>query len=162
VSGLSHANLVILVGALTHDPELHEFSKDKCVCKLRLATNEYTGFGKNRKQIAEYHDIRVWGVGGKAAARVLKRGWTIMVQGKIRTRKWTTPEGKKRRNTEINCGSVSFLARPKKDQEEAVMAELERKVAGPPPEVSDEEIGIPPDEADFDEDDDLGDWPHSF
>ncbi len=50
-------NKVLLTGRLTRDPEMRSLASGKSVTQFSVATNEYTGNGKER---AEYHNIVTW------------------------------------------------------------------------------------------------------
>lgn len=95
-------NKVFLIGRLTHDPETRATSTGQNVTTLKLATNRVwndpTG---QRKEATEYHSIVAWGKLGDVAARYLKRGGLVMIEGRMQTRNWTGQDNIKRYTTEI-------------------------------------------------------------
>jgi single-strand DNA-binding protein len=105
-------NRVILVGNLTHDPELRYTPSGKAVTAIRLATNEYAGqddAGRAREH-TEFHLINVWGAQAEAAAKHLEKGRQILVEGAIRTRSWDDQATSQRRyRTEILASRLEFL-----------------------------------------------------
>jgi single-strand DNA-binding protein len=105
-------NRVILVGHLTHDPELRYTVEGRPVTSLRLATNEYAGkddAGRAREH-TEFHSISLWGSPAEAAAQHLVKGRQVLVEGAIRTRSWEDQEtGQRRYRTEILASRVEYL-----------------------------------------------------
>jgi single-strand DNA-binding protein len=131
------------IGHLGEDPEEVE-EKGKPAALLRLATNHRGG-------PAVWHDVIVPGKRGQACLHRLRTGSRVYVQGRIRHRRvWDEDEERFERRTEIvTVGDVLFLDRPTDPSH----AEHE---PDPPPKVSDADIGIPPNEPDFNEDRGVG------
>jgi single-strand DNA-binding protein len=104
-------NRVIITGNLTRDPELSSVPGGTTVCSLRVACN---GRRKNNdsgqwEDQPNYFDVTVWGQQGENCARFLSKGRPIAVDGRLRWREWTTPEGQKRQAVDIIADSVQFL-----------------------------------------------------
>lgn len=107
-------NRVILVGHLTHDPELRFTPQGRPVTALRLATNEYAGQDDagNAREHTEFHSVSVWGAQAEAAARHLAKGRQVLVEGAIRTRSWDDQEtGQRRYRTEILANRLEYLGK---------------------------------------------------
>jgi single-strand DNA-binding protein len=107
-----NVNRVVLTGNLTADPEL---VADGRVCKLRLAVN-----GREKRQgewqdYASYFDVTVFGAQGQNCKQYLAKGRPIAVDGRLRQRRWTTPEGQNRAAVEVIADSVQFLGARKDD-----------------------------------------------
>jgi len=104
-------NRVILVGHLTHDPELRYTPQGRPVTSLRLATNDYAGqddAGQAREH-AEFHTVTVWGPSAEAAAKHLAKGRKVLVEGALRTRSWEAEDGSRRYRTEVLASRIEFL-----------------------------------------------------
>ena len=105
-------NRVIITGNLTKDPDLQTLSgSGTTVCTLRIACN---GRRKNNdtgqwEDQPNYFDVTVWGQQGENCARYLAKGRGVAVDGRLRWREWTTPEGQKRQAVDIIAESVQFL-----------------------------------------------------
>jgi single-strand DNA-binding protein len=105
-------NRVIITGNLTRDPEMGSVpGSGTAVCSLRVACN---GRRKNNdsgqwEDQPNYFDVTVWGQQGENCHRYLKKGRPIAVDGRLRWREWTTPEGQKRQAVDIIADSVQFL-----------------------------------------------------
>lgn len=104
-------NRVILVGRVGRDPEVtHIPSIERDVAKFSLATTE--GFmDKNNqwKETTEWHNIVAWGGVAKKTERSVSKGDMVMVEGKIRTRKWQDKDGQERKSTEIYADNLVVL-----------------------------------------------------
>lgn len=104
-------NRVIITGNLTKDPELGSVpGSGTAVCSLRVAVNgrRRTASGDWEDQ-PNYFDVTVWGQQGENCHKYLKKGRPIAVDGRLRWREWTTPEGQKRQAVDIIADSVQFL-----------------------------------------------------
>ena len=104
-------NLVILVGNLGADPELRYTPGGDAVCNFNIATNRRW---KDRnsgemKEETEWHRIVLWRENAENAAKYLKKGKKVFIQGEIRTRSWETNEGETRYTTEIQGRIAKFL-----------------------------------------------------
>jgi len=109
-------NKVILIGNLGKDPVGRDLEGGNLVATFTLATSEFTKdkFG-NRDEKTEWHNIVIWGKLAEYAIKNLKKGNTIMVEGKIRTRHWEDKNEMKHYVTEIIGDHVINLSGAKKD-----------------------------------------------
>lgn len=95
-------NKVILVGNLGKDPEVRHLEGGTAVANFSLATSEsFKDKSGQRIEQTEWHNIVVWRGLAEAAEKYLKKGMTIYLEGKLRTRSWDDKEGHKRYITEI-------------------------------------------------------------
>ncbi len=107
-------NKVILVGRLGRDPEIRYVPSregERAVARFSIATSEiYIGKDGDRKELTEWHSVYVWGKLANFVKDYLKKGRQVLVEGKLRTRKWET-EGQKRSKTEIEASKIILLDR---------------------------------------------------
>jgi single-strand DNA-binding protein len=105
-------NRVILVGNVGRDPEVtHIPSLDRDVARFSLATTEVF-MDKNNNQFQEYtewHNIVAWGWIAKKVERGVSKGSMVLVEGKLKTKKWKDQNDQERRTTEIQADSVTVL-----------------------------------------------------
>lgn len=95
-------NRAILLGRLTRDPEVRTTPKGQTVCSFGVATNRvYTDAQNQKQERVEYHNIVAWGRLGEICGKYLTKGQLALIEGRIETRSWDTPEGEKRQKTEI-------------------------------------------------------------
>jgi single-strand DNA-binding protein len=104
-------NKAILVGNLGKDPELRFTQNGKATCRFSLATSEkWTDAQGQKQEQTEWHNIVVWEKQAEACGQYLAKGSKVLVEGKIRTRKWEQ-DGQTKWMTEIIAQHVEFLSR---------------------------------------------------
>ena len=111
-------NSTQLTGRLVRDPQSHTVPSGATVCELRLAVENM-----GRDGAAGYIDVATWGRSGEAAARVLRKGWLVAVDGRLRYEEWETDHGK--RSAIRVVGRVEFLAAPRNGDTTAEAADFE-------------------------------------
>lgn len=107
---MAGVNKVILVGNLGRDPEVRYLENGTPVANFSIATSETykdrtTG---ERKEQTEWHNIVLWrGLAG-VAEKYLKKGATVYIEGKLRTRSWEK-DGITRYTTEVVADNMTML-----------------------------------------------------
>ncbi len=113
MSQVRSLNRVILVGRTGKVPELTVMpNSGKQLAKFSLATNEgYYDQGSSawKDLPTEWHNIVAWGPLAQKVEKSVGKGDMVLVEGKIRTRKWQDKSGQDRSTTEINADSVIVL-----------------------------------------------------
>lgn len=103
-----YLNKAIILGNLTRDPELKSLPSGMQVASFSLATNRnWKDKNGDRQEETDYHNIIVFGKTAESCAKYLKKGQQALIEGRIQTRSWDSPEGKKYR-TEIVAENVQF------------------------------------------------------
>jgi len=99
---MAGVNKVILIGNLGKDPELKYFEGNIAKLSFSLATTEfYKDKNGNKVEQTEWHHIVFWRTLAENAAKLLKKGSQVYLEGKLQTRQWTDKEGQKKNITEI-------------------------------------------------------------
>lgn len=109
---------MILVGTVGRDPEItHIPSLDKDVAKFSMVTNEvFMDKSTNQfNEVAEWHNIVAWGWAAKKVEKGVSKGTLVLVEGKLKTRKWKDKNDQDRRTTEINAETVTVLEKSGRD-----------------------------------------------
>lgn len=103
-----YLNKAMVIGNLTRDPEIKALPSGIKVCNFSVATNR-TWKDKNgaKQESADYHNIVVFGRQAEIVAQYMKKGSSIMVEGRMQTRSWDADGGKKYR-TEVIADRVQF------------------------------------------------------
>jgi single-strand DNA-binding protein len=115
---MAGVNKVILVGNLGKDPEVRHLEGGASVANFTLATTEaYKDKSGNRTEQTEWHTIVVWRGLAEVAEKYLKKGMTIYLEGKLRTRSWDDKEGHKRYTTEIVADTFTILSKKENNQQ---------------------------------------------
>ena len=107
---MAGVNKVILVGNLGKDPEVKYLDSGVAVANFSLATTEsYKNKEGERVNQTEWHNIVLWRGLAEVAEKWLKKGSSVYIEGKIKTRKWEDKDGNTRYNTEILADNMTML-----------------------------------------------------
>lgn len=108
---MASVNKVILVGNLGRDPEVRYGAEGNAICNISIATtsnwkDRSTG---ERKEETEWHRVVFYNKLAEIAGEYLKKGRSVYVEGRLKTRKWTGQDGKDNYTTEIIADSMQML-----------------------------------------------------
>ncbi len=108
---MAGVNKVILVGNLGKDPEVRHLESGAVVANFPLATSETYKDRKTGEKITqtEWHNVVIWRGLAEVAEKYLKKGSSVYVEGKLRTRSWDDKDGTKRYTTEIVADNMTML-----------------------------------------------------
>lgn len=108
---MASVNKVILIGNLGRDPEVRYLPSGAAICNLRIATSR-TWKDKNtgdRVEETEWHTVALFDRLAEIAGEYLKKGRSVYVEGRLRTRKWTDKDGQDRYSTEVVATDMVLL-----------------------------------------------------
>lgn len=113
-------NKCIFHGRLVRDPDLRYTNNGTAVCNMTIAVED--GYGDNKN--VEYIKIVAWKKKGKAAAKYLKKGRQVIIEGKLTIRK-NKKKGRTYYNPEIIANNIKYIYSSKKsnDNEEETKVE---------------------------------------
>lgn len=105
-----YLNKAIVIGNLTRDPELRSLPSGIKVCTFSLATNRVWKDKNGVKQeSADYHNVVVFGRQAETVAQYMKKGNSMLVEGRMQTRSWDDKtSGEKKYRTEIVADRTQF------------------------------------------------------
>ncbi|MSR78614.1 MAG: single-stranded DNA-binding protein [Candidatus Taylorbacteria bacterium] len=105
-----YLNKAIIIGNLTRDPEMRALPSGIQVCSFSVATNRvFKDKEGNKKEQADFHNIVVFGRQAETAGQYLKKGQSVLIEGRIQTRSWDDKtNGEKKYRTEIVADRVQF------------------------------------------------------
>ncbi len=107
-----YLNKAIVIGNLTRDPEIRALPSGIKVCSFSLATNRVWKDKNGAKQeAADYHNVVVFGRQAETVAQYMKKGSSMLVEGRMQTRSWDDKDGTKKYRTEIVADRVQFGSR---------------------------------------------------
>ncbi|SDD57744.1 single-strand binding protein [Cupriavidus sp. YR651] len=108
---MASVNKVILVGNLGADPETRYLPSGDAVTNIRLATTDrYKDKQSGEfKEATEWHRIAFFGKLAEIAGQYLKKGSSVYIEGRIRTRKWQDQSGQEKYSTEIVADQMQML-----------------------------------------------------
>lgn len=89
-------NKVLLIGNLTHDPELRQTDSGHPVCGFRLATKRvWTDKVGAKQEVVQYHRLVAWDQLAEICGRYLKKGRRVYVEGRLTTREYEKDDEKR-------------------------------------------------------------------
>ena len=100
-------NKVILIGNLTRDPEIRYNPKGDRVIKMTVAIPN----GRGSETTADYFDVMAFRRDQRDPMEKLKKGQWVLIEGKVKQRRWETPEGQSRTKVEIIADTVEHLGK---------------------------------------------------
>ena len=108
---MASVNKVILVGNLGADPEVRYLPSGDAVANIRLATTDrYKDKASGEmKEATEWHRVSFFGRLAEIVNEYLKKGSSVYIEGRIRTRKWQAQDGTDRYSTEIVADQMQML-----------------------------------------------------
>jgi len=105
---MSSFNRVIIMGTLGQDPDFKTLNSGTKLCNLSIATND--GFGEKKK--TNWHKITVWGKQAEACSTYLKKGATVIVEGRLEYESFTPKSGGSRQTVaKIQADRVQFMSK---------------------------------------------------
>lgn len=104
-----YLNKAIIIGNLTRDPELRSLPSGVKVCSFSVATNRVWKDKTGAKQEdVQYHNVVVFGTQADNVAQYLRKGSSLLAEGRMQTRNWIDKDGKKQYRTEVVADRVQF------------------------------------------------------
>lgn len=116
---MASVNKCTFIGNLTKDPEVKYLASGDAVANASIACNEqWKNKAGEKQESVEYVNLVFYGRTAEIAGEYLKKGASIYVEGKMKTRKWQAKDGTDRYSTEIIVGEMKMLGgKPSGDQE---------------------------------------------
>lgn len=110
-------NTVRLIGNLGFDPEVREIAKGRKVARISVATNEtYTNQSGEKVTDTQWHTVVAWGQTADAVQRLLRKGSSLALEGRLVHRSYEGKDGLKRYITEIVLNDFRLIG-PKREAE---------------------------------------------
>jgi single-strand DNA-binding protein len=108
---MASVNKVIIVGNLGRDPEVRTFPEGGSICNVSVATTRrWKARDSNEMQEeTEWHRVVFRDRLAEIAGEYLRKGRSVYVEGRLKTRKWTDKEGKENYTTEIVADQMQLL-----------------------------------------------------
>ena len=109
-----YLNKAFILGNLTRDPEKRALPSGAAVTSFSIATTRvYKDRNGVKQEDTQYHNVVAFGPQAETIAQYMKKGSSILVEGRIQTRSWDAPDGTKKYRTEIVVDAFQFG--PKRD-----------------------------------------------
>lgn len=104
-----YLNKALIIGNLTRDPEVKSLPSGIQVATLSVATNRvWTDKNGAKQEAADYHNVVVFGRQAEIVGQYLRKGSSVLVEGRMQTRSWDAQDGSKKYRTEIVADRIQF------------------------------------------------------
>lgn len=108
---MASVNKVTLIGNLGRDPEVRYTPNGAAVCNVSIATtrNWKDKNSGDKVEETEWHRVVFYDRLAEIAGEYLKKGRSVYVEGRLKTRKWQDKDGKDNYTTEIVAEQMQLL-----------------------------------------------------
>jgi single-strand DNA-binding protein len=128
---VSAFNKVIILGNLGRDPEIRR-TGTVTAATISIATTEKWKDRESgeQREATEWHRVVMFDRLAEIAEQYLKKGRQVLIEGKLKTRKWTDQQGVERYTTEIHANQLQLVG-PRDDAAPAQPAAAARPAGRP-------------------------------
>jgi single-strand DNA-binding protein len=108
---MASINKVILIGNLGRDPEVRYTANGAAICNITIATSR-NWKDKNsgeKTEETEWHRVVFYDRLAEIAGEYLKKGRSVYVEGRLKTRKWQDKDGVEKYTTEVIADNMQLL-----------------------------------------------------
>ena len=108
---MASVNKVIIVGNLGRDPEVRYNPNGVAWCTVSIATSRNWKDKTSGEKVeeTEWHRVVFNDKLAEIAGEYLKKGRSVYVEGRLKTRKWTDKDGAEKFSTEILASEMQML-----------------------------------------------------
>ena len=108
---MASLNKVQIIGNLGRDPEVRYTPNGNAVCNVSVATTRQWKAKESgeKQEETEWHRVVFYDRLAEIAGEYLKKGRSVYVEGRLKTRKWTDKEGKEQYTTEVIATEMQML-----------------------------------------------------
>jgi single-strand DNA-binding protein len=108
-------NKILLIGNLGSDPEVRFTAAKKQITQFRIATNRRYRIEGELHEEVEWFSIVTFGRLAEISAEYLKKGKSVFIEGRMRTRTWLDPSGVKHYRTEVIAEGLTMIGNGKRN-----------------------------------------------
>lgn len=108
---MASINKVILIGNLGRDPEVRYTPSGAAICNITIATSRNWKDKTSGEKVeeTEWHRVVFYDRLAEIAGEYLKKGRSVYVEGRLKTRKWQDKDGVEKYTTEIIADNMQLL-----------------------------------------------------
>jgi single-strand DNA-binding protein len=126
-------NKVILVGNLGKDPITQDIGNGVKKATFSIATTEsIPGRDGTKTEHTEWHNVILWRGLAEVAEKYLRKGHTVYIEGRLRSRQYDDKEGNKRNITEVLCDNMVMLGGGKQSGPAPIVTEQQEQFGTQP------------------------------
>ena len=108
---MASINRATIIGNVGRDPELRYSAAGAAVCNITVATSRNWKDKTSGEKVeeTEWHRVVFYDRLAEIAGEYLKKGRSVYVDGRLKTRKWADKDGVERYTTEIVAENMQML-----------------------------------------------------
>ena len=108
---MASVNKVIIIGNLGKDPEVRYLPSGSAICNIAVATSRQwkDKTSGDKQEETEWHRITFFDRMAEIAGEYLKKGRSVYVEGRLKTRKYTDKDGVEKYATDIVATEMQLL-----------------------------------------------------
>jgi single-strand DNA-binding protein len=108
---MASINKVILIGNLGRDPEVRYTPNGAAICNVTIATSRNWKDKNSGEKVeeTEWHRVVFYDRLAEIAGEYLKKGRSVYVEGRLKTRKWQDKDGVEKFTTEVIADNMQML-----------------------------------------------------
>ena len=108
---MASVNKVIILGNLGKDPEVRYLPSGSAICNVSIATSRQwkDKTSGERQEETEWHRVTFFDRMAEIAGEYLKKGKSVYVEGRLKTRKYTDKDGVDKYATDIVATEMQLL-----------------------------------------------------
>ena len=108
---MASVNKVIIIGNLGKDPEVRYLPSGSAICNIAVATSRQwkDKTSGEKQEETEWHRITFFDRMAEIAGEYLKKGRSVYVEGRLKTRKYTDKDGVEKYATDIVATEMQLL-----------------------------------------------------
>ncbi|PZX05906.1 single-strand DNA-binding protein [Psychrobacillus insolitus] len=115
-------NSVSIIGRLTKDPQLKQFSEGRVQTSFVVAVNK-----RMKNDEADFVLCTIWGKIAETTVKYCGKGSLVGITGRLNTRSYEKEEGLRVYVTEVVVEDIRFLATKKRDEEQNLQTQPNNK-----------------------------------
>ena len=118
-------NKATLVGNVGDEPKVNEKEGEVLFVTFPFATSDtYKDKEGNEVTTTQWHRVKAWRKGAELIRQYVRKGDSLYIEGKIKTRSWDDKDGVKRYTTEILGDNLTMLG-SRRDSDEDTPSPME-------------------------------------
>ena len=108
---MASVNKVIILGNCGRDPEIRYLPSGAAICNVSIATSRQwkDKTSGERQEETEWHRVTFFDRMAEIAGEYLKKGKSVYVEGRLKTRKYTDKDGVEKYATDIVATEMQLL-----------------------------------------------------
>lgn len=100
----------MIKGNVGQEPELKTLAGGQTLCKFSVAVNEsFTKKDGTKQESTTWFNVTVWGKAAERAAKNVKKGSRVVVEGKVKINSFEGKDGTQKSSLEVSALSVDVL-----------------------------------------------------